>query len=150
MTQAVKAPLTYVVKKDQPIDKYVGYEKDTTYVADENLGTCDCIGYTNTAHCKHLLFKALLSQFGVEELVFFGETVGACKPKPKEKIMKIALNLWEPLTEHFKFTVLEVDKLIPNPADSNVFNCIEFKGKRSKPTLVVGYTSGVMFLVKPI
>lgn len=145
-----KPPVTYVVKKGQPIQKFVGYTKERDYVADDSLGVCDCVGFTNHGKCKHMEFRTLLTEFNVDELVFFGDHLGDCIPKSQEQITKYVMeDLWETLSTHLKITDLDIKRFIPNQVDPNVFNCVELSGKRSKPTLIVGYTHGVLVFLKP-
>jgi len=146
-----KAPRTYVVKRGQPMEKFSGYEREATYLTDESLGTCDCIGFmqSRTATCKHLILKGLLDHFKVEELVFFGQGLGESRPKPRQKVLDIAKVVEDELRVHFKYESLELKRIIQNLSDPAVFNGFEFDGRRAKTTLVVGYVSGLMFVVKP-
>ena len=142
-------PITYVIRRGKEIEKFVGYTLERTYVADEVMRACDCMGFMNTTHCKHIEFKRLLDDFNVDEMVFFGETLGDCKPKTEEQMDKIMLDLIETLATHFSIVDIDVTRYIQNPAEPKLFNCIEFTGKRKKPTLIVGYTRGIMFTLKP-
>ena len=142
---------TYVVKRGQPIEKYVGYNKEATYSANEQIGVCDCIGFNHRDHCKHLLFKMLLDQFKVDEFVFYGSEFGECHPRVKEEMIATGAALQEILKKHFKYETLELARLIENPIDTHLYNCIEFDGRRKQHNvLVLGYYKGIMLVIRPI
>jgi hypothetical protein len=143
------APTTYVIKRGKPIEKYSGYEKTESYLADENLGACDCIGFSNNAKCKHMEFKGLLNQFTVDELIFFGKDIGECKPMPIEKLSLLIPILEEALKEHFKFSEIDLKEMKTVPTNPSMYSFLVFHGKRDKTVPIVGYMKGVMFLVKP-
>ena len=147
----VKEPITYVIKRGQPIDKFVGYKKERSYSADENLGICDCIGFNNHTHCKHLNFKQLLDDpnFKCDEMIFFGENIGDCRPKTEAQMEKILLALIEPLDKHFGIVDIDCKPFIKHPAYPNLFSSIQFTGKRKKQTLIVGWASGILFWLRP-
>jgi hypothetical protein len=148
-TEKVKVPPTYVVHRGKPIDKFDGYAKTDTYMADEDLDCCDCQGFVKTGHCKHLDLKGLLNQFKTDELIFFGKELGDCKAKNERQIQSIATELLPTLLHHFQFDALEVAGFLQNPMDATLYNCIKFRGKRKKNTLIVGYAHGIMFMVEP-
>lgn len=143
--------ITYVVKRGQPVEKYVGYKKERTYDTNENLGVCDCEGFSHTTHCKHLRFKAMLDEttFKGDEMVFFGENVGDPKPKTENQISDIMLELLEPLEKHFNIVDIDVNRYVATPVNPNLFTAIEFRGKRKKPTQIVGYFKGILFWLRP-
>lgn len=142
---------TYVVKRGQPVEKYVGYKKEAEYSANEQIGVCDCMGFNYRDHCKHLLFKMLLDQFKVDEFVFYGEEFGECKPRVKDEIMVLGEALKGVLRKHFVYDTLELARLIENPIDPHLYNCIEFDGKRkTHNVLVLGYYRGIMLVIRPI
>jgi hypothetical protein len=149
MATKALGPVTYVISAGKEIDKYEGYTKTETYMADEEMGICDCQGFVNTGHCKHLDLKGLLSQFKTADLVFFGSELGDCKAKTEGQIRSLASDLLAKLIEHFKFESLELKELIRNPMDPTLYNSVKFNGKRKKNTLIVGYTHGIMFIVEP-
>lgn len=143
-------PTSYLIRRGKEIEKYAGYVKRGTYMADENLNACDCSGFTHRGECKHMMFKSLLNEFDVDELIFFGAELGECKPKTGDQISAIAEMLLKELTDHFKFDKLDIEHFIPNPADPDTCNAVEFSGSRSggKKTLIAGYRSGIMFIVR--
>jgi hypothetical protein len=144
-------PTTYVVRRGEHIDKYLGYNKITTYTANEQLGTCDCISFSYRESCKHLLFKDLLEQFRVDEFVFFGNELGECKPRTKEDIMSLANTLQEVIKDHFKYDDIKLTQLIQNPTNPQFYNSITYEGSRPKNNiLVVGYVRGILFRVIPV
>jgi hypothetical protein len=143
-------PTTYVVKRGEPIDKYMGYKKLTSYTANEQLGVCDCISYSYRESCKHLVFKDLLDQFKVNEFVFFGNEIGECRPRTKEDIIKLADSLKEVIKSHFMYDSLELVQLIQNPTNSDLYNSVTFEGVRARNVLVVGYVRGILFRVLPV
>lgn len=149
MTAKLVGPVTYVISKGKEIEKYEGYNKANTYMADEDMGVCDCQGFVNTGHCKHIDLKGLLSQFKVDELIFFGSELGDSKPKNEGQIRALASDLLAKLIEHFKFDSLVLKELIRNPMDPTLYNSVKFTGKRKKSTLIVGYVHGIMFIVEP-
>ena len=150
MTTKAVGPVTYVISKGKKIEKYEGYNKMNTYMADEDMDVCDCQGFVNTGHCKHLDLKGLLKQFKTDELIFFGSDLGDCKPKSEGQIRTLASDLLAKLIERFKFDSLVMKELVRNPMDQTLYNCVKFTGKRKKNTLIVGYTHGVMFIVEPV
>lgn len=147
---AEKPPVTYVIRRGESVRKFVGWKEEAQYLADERLQTCDCPGFVNTGKCKHLEFKGLLDQFRVDELIFFGEHIGECKPKNKDQILQLIGWLGETLKSHFRFGLLDVTELVPNPADPDLFSFVRFEGKRNRNTLIVGYAHGIMFSVKSV
>jgi hypothetical protein len=141
---------TYVVKRGEDVQKFVGWKQEAKYIADEKFQMCDCPGFANAGKCKHLEFKELLNEFGVEELVFFGDEIGKCEPKNKEQITKLTEWLTQRLKEHFQFETLVAKEFVANPANPDLFSFIRFDGTRKKKTLVVGYAHGIMFTVRPV
>lgn len=149
MATKALGPVTYVISAGKEIEKYEGYTKTETYMADEEMGVCDCQGFVNTGHCKHLDLKGLLPQFKTADLVFFGSELGDCKPKNDGQMRALASDLLAKLLEHFKFEALELKELIRNPMDPTLYNSVKFTGKRKRSTLIVGYAHGIMFIVEP-
>jgi hypothetical protein len=142
---------TYVVKRGQPVEKYEGYEKVAEYSANEQMGVCDCQGFTHRDHCKHLMFKMLLDQFKVDEFVFYGVEFGECHPRVEKEIMELGTILKEIIQKHFKYDILKLARLIQNPIDPTLYNCIEFDGSRKMHNvLVLGYFRGIMLVIRPI
>lgn len=149
MATKALGPVTYVISKGKEIEKYEGYTKTETYMADEEMDVCDCQGFVNTGHCKHLDLKGLLGQFKTDDLIFFGSELGDCKPKTDGQIRTLASDLAAKLLEHFKFEMIALKELVRNPMDQNLYNSVKFTGRRKKNTLIVGYTHGIMFIVEP-
>lgn len=148
MATKALGPITYVISKGKEIEKYEGYTKTETYMADEEMGVCDCQGFVNTGHCKHLDLKGLLQQFKTDDLVFFGSELGDSKPKTDAQIRTLASDLATKLQAHFKFEAIALKELVRNPMDPNLYNCVKFVGRRKRSTLIVGYTHGIMLIVE--
>ena len=150
-TTKKKVPTVYVVKAGHPVEKYSGYAKVGEYSANERVGVCDCTGFMNRSECKHLVLKSMLQELKVEEFLFFGTSLGECKPKTGEQITKIAEDLTTELTSHFNFESLGVHRFIPAAMVPDRCGAIEFVGKRKggKDAMIVGYFNGVLFTITP-